>query len=256
MRVAVTLFAMALCFVGGVYFGQTSTADYAGMMDRFAGTIADRLNIEGEDVAPSVTDEPATLNLLGAVLDTDGPVPRSGSFVPEMRMQVCPRMTVSNAPVHGPELWISDYFPFVDVNGVILAVAPTNGACLSSGFGWRSGRVHKGVDFRADPPGTVHAAAAGTIREAGYRDDYGNYVVLDHGDGVFTRYAHLTRLEPGIEAGADVSFGTLLGPMGNTASYPLPFHLHYEVLLGDYETQARSFGLDARNPFDFPYVRD
>lgn len=256
MRVVLTLLLMSLCFVGGVYFGQTSTADYAGMMNRFAGSLTDRLNNQGEETAPAAAEAPATLNLLGAIVDTDRAAPSNADFFPEMEMQVCPRMTVSNAPTHGPELWISDYSPFVDVNGVVLAVAPTNGACLSSGFGWRSGRAHKGVDFRADPPGTVHAAAAGTIRGAGYRDDYGNYVVLDHGDGVFTRYAHLTRLEPDIEAGADVPFGTLLGPMGNTASYSIPVHLHYEVLLGDYETQARSFGLEARNPFDFPYVRE
>ncbi|MEM9740586.1 MAG: M23 family peptidase, partial [Pseudomonadota bacterium] len=64
----------------------------------------------------------------------------------------------------------------------------------------------------------------------------------------------LARLESGIAEGTAVEFGAPLGPMGNTASYPIPVHLHFELLLGDYETQAASFGLTPRSPFDFPYV--
>lgn len=245
---------MALSFAGGVYFGQTTSLEFAGRVDAFiaswsedTGEAEASARPTGESLSPNddvgETDTPPRVNL-----------PQNAAFTPDARLQVCPRMTVSNAPGHDADFWISGFRPFVNVEGVVLAIAPTNEACLSSGFGMRSGSFHKGLDFRADPAGSIHAAADGRIVEAGYRDDYGNYVVIDHGGGVFTRYAHLAGLSSGIQADTDISFGTLLGPMGNTASYSIPVHLHYEVLLGDYNTPAASFGLEAKSPFDFPYA--
>ncbi|MEC7290065.1 MAG: M23 family metallopeptidase, partial [Pseudomonadota bacterium] len=89
----------------------------------------------------------------------------------------------------------------------------------------------------------VYAGAAGTVREKQYRNDYGNMIVIDHGDGVFTRYAHLESFANGVDVGDNVSLGAHIGVMGNTASYPIPRHLHYEVLTGTWGAQAGSFAL-------------
>ncbi len=164
-------------------------------------------------------------------------------------------MTVSNAPATDANRLVVGYKPFVKVeDSVLIAVYPTKGGCLSSGFGPRNGRNHSGVDFHADPGVSVHAGGSGTVREAGYRDDFGNYVIIDHGSNVFTRYAHLANIESEIEEGAGVSHGDLLGLMGNTASYRIPIHLHYELLVGDYETQKKSFGLTPKDLFSYPFV--
>jgi murein DD-endopeptidase MepM/ murein hydrolase activator NlpD len=153
-------------------------------------------------------------------------------------------MTVSNAPAAGADRTLSTYKPFaVAAPGVLLAISPVNGACLTSGFGPRAGGLHKGVDLQSKPANMVHAAAAGRILEAGVRADYGNYVLIDHGQGVFTRYAHLAAIEPGVTVGAQAPFGTALGVMGATAGYSIPVHLHFEVLTGDINTQKKSFGL-------------
>jgi len=177
--------------------------------------------------------------------------PTSGGGVEEV-LKLCPRMTVSNAPAADAERSVLNYHKRVNVNGVSIAVAPTQGACLSSSFGARNGRQHKGVDLHAAEGGPVFAGGAGTVVERKYRDDYGNMLLIDHGGGVYTRYAHLSSFASGILVGSQVTQGQQIGLMGNTASYRIPIHLHYELLLGDYNTPRQSFGLTARSPFEFP----
>jgi murein DD-endopeptidase MepM/ murein hydrolase activator NlpD len=166
-------------------------------------------------------------------------------------LSLCPRLTVTNAPAVDAHRQVRNYAPIVKVSGVPLAVEPTRDACLSSGFGERSGHPHKGVDFQAPNGGPIYAAGDGVILEMKYRDDYGNMVLIDHGNGVYTRYAHLSTFQRGLAVGAKVKAGQQIGLMGNTAGYPLPIHLHYEVLLGDYSNPKASFGLVAHNPFEY-----
>jgi hypothetical protein len=167
-------------------------------------------------------------------------------------LELCPSMTVTNAPPADANRAVRDYASVVKVNGVPLAVAPTRGACLSSSFGPRNGRTHKGIDLHSRDGGPILAAAAGTIIEKKYRDDYGNMLLIDHGDGVYTRYAHLSSFGAGVQVGATVTAGQQIGLMGNTASYRIPIHLHYELLLGDYANPRGSFGLTAHSPFEYP----
>ncbi|MEO1328476.1 MAG: M23 family metallopeptidase [Pseudomonadota bacterium] len=174
--------------------------------------------------------------------------PRAAGFSPSDELFLCPRMTVSNAPA-AEGLKISGYRPFTEVNGVRLAVAPLNNACLSSGFGSRRGRLHKGVDYFARPGVMIHAAADGVVREAVWRDDYGYMIVLDHGQGVYTRYAHLRKFEKGVVEGDRLAYGAPLGVMGNTSKYRMAVHLHFEVLTGDFDTPKRSFGLTPVDPY-------
>ena len=178
----------------------------------------------------------------------------------DAQLLLCPKMSISNAPEADGDRRVKIYTPYIDVKGVVLATAPVKGACLSSGFGMRTNssgkkRLHKGLDYHQRPAGSIYAAGDGVIIEAMYRDDYGNMVLIDHGAGVYTRYAHLVDFANNISEGARVSAGTVLGEMGNTSKYKLPIHLHFELLLGDYKNPKGSFGLEPQDPFKFPAAK-
>lgn len=105
---------------------------------------------------------------------------------------------------------------------------------LASGYGYRihpvykTMKFHAGIDFTA-PQGTeVYATADGKVTQADRRNrGYGNMVVIDHGFGYETRYAHLYRMT--VRPGQYVKRGELIGYVGNTGLSTAP-HLHYEVL--------------------------
>ena len=100
---------------------------------------------------------------------------------------------------------------------------------LESKFGYRWGRLHAGVDISVLGTDRVHAALAGTVVKVGYQDryaGYGNIVLLRHGDGFATLYAHLARV--GVKVGERVEQGELLGRAGCTGSCTGQ-HLHFEV---------------------------
>ena len=101
---------------------------------------------------------------------------------------------------------------------------PVSGV-VTSGFGWRWGRMHEGVDIAA-PTGTpIRAAAGGTIIYTGYMGGYGNLTIIDHGNGLATAYAHQSSIYIG---GGAVSQGTVIGAVGSTGNSTGP-HLHFEV---------------------------
>lgn len=164
-------------------------------------------------------------------------------------LSLCPGMTIHNAPSADGQGHVRGFVKVVNVNGVKLALDPAPGACLSSGFGQRGARPHFGIDYYSADGGTIHAAADGVILEMKYRDDYGNMLLIDHGGGVYTRYAHLASFRAGLSVGARVQQGDPIGLMGNTAAYPVPIHLHYELLEGNYANPKGSFGLDPHDPF-------
>jgi murein DD-endopeptidase MepM/ murein hydrolase activator NlpD len=170
----------------------------------------------------------------------------------EPALVLCPRMQVQNAPPADAEQRVRSYAPVVNVNGVRIATYPSRGACLSSGFGTRNSRLHKGLDYHADAGGPILAGGDGEVIEMKYRDDYGNMIVIDHGKGVYTRYAHLASFGKGLMPGVTVKAGEQIGLMGNSAGYPIPMHLHYELLLGDYSNPKASFGLQPADPLTYP----
>jgi murein DD-endopeptidase MepM/ murein hydrolase activator NlpD len=213
---------------------------------RLAASTGDAIRIERTPEA--VLEEHADFALAAPV------VTASGYETFENVLRLCPGMTVSNAPRAGADNNVEGYARVIDVNGVAIAANPTHGACLSSGVGRRGGRTHKGLDLYSREGGPVFAAADGVVIEKLYRDDYGNMLLIDHGGGVYTRYAHLSSFAAALSVGARVSAGQQIGLMGNTASYPIPVHLHYELLLGDYANPRGSFGLTPRSPFDFASI--
>ncbi len=103
---------------------------------------------------------------------------------------------------------------------------------ISSGFGYRSSGFHGGVDI-VKPGGKstgalVVAAGSGTVVTAGFHRSYGNYVVINHGGGVHTLYAHMLSGSLKVSAGQHVSAGQALGNIGATGNVTGP-HLHFEV---------------------------
>lgn len=115
--------------------------------------------------------------------------------------------------------------------------SPIPGAGLGSRFGPRWGKQHRGVDIPAAPGTEVHAAAAGTIIEIGNDPGgYGNYVIIDHGRGTTTRYAHLLRTTRA--KGSKVEAGDVFALSGGAQGAPGAGnargrgHLHYEVRRG------------------------
>jgi murein DD-endopeptidase MepM/ murein hydrolase activator NlpD len=109
---------------------------------------------------------------------------------------------------------------------------PLASSAITSGFGTRldpffnKPSYHAGVDFRSDEGSAVRATAAGTVTEAGNSGGYGIMVEVDHGNGLTTRYAHLSSIS--VKVGDRVATGTTVGHVGTTGRSTGP-HLHYEV---------------------------
>jgi murein DD-endopeptidase MepM/ murein hydrolase activator NlpD len=96
---------------------------------------------------------------------------------------------------------------------------------ISSGFGMRWGKLHKGIDIAGAGP--VRAADNGRVISAGWDGDYGKSIVIDHGNGLQTRYAHLSSIK--VSVGDVVSQGKTIGMKGSTG-HSTGVHLHFEVL--------------------------
>ncbi len=143
---------------------------------------------------------------------------------------------------------------------VIPSLWPVNGRVLS-GFGARSdpfsggeGAFHTGVDLQASLGTPVHAAADGVVYQAEFMGRYGNLVVVDHGNGMRTFYAHLSRYN--VVPGQEIRRGEVLAYSGATGAVTAP-HLHFEVRMGGspvnpYPYLTRSAVLQ-QSGSDFPF---
>lgn len=101
---------------------------------------------------------------------------------------------------------------------------------VTSPFGYRWGRLHAGIDIGAPIGAPMFAARGGVVSFSGVMGGYGNIIVLDHGDGMTTRYAHQSELIAGV--GQTVHVGDQIGKVGNTGSSTGP-HAHFEVRIND-----------------------
>lgn len=115
--------------------------------------------------------------------------------------------------------------PIVPPGGSGVLGWPVSGP-VTSGFGMRWGRMHEGVDV-AVPSGTaVRAAAAGSVIYVGWLGGYGNLVVVDHGGGLSTAYAHNSSFA--VSQGQSVAAGEVVAYAGSTGHSTGP-HVHFEV---------------------------
>jgi murein DD-endopeptidase MepM/ murein hydrolase activator NlpD len=105
-------------------------------------------------------------------------------------------------------------------------------------FGGGSSEYHSGQDISA-PKGTpVVAPADGTVTHAGWQSGYGNLVTIDHGNGLSTRYGHLSKVEAVV--GQEIKRGELVGLVGSTGRSTGP-HLHYEVRIHEEPVSPRHY---------------
>jgi murein DD-endopeptidase MepM/ murein hydrolase activator NlpD len=207
----VALLALAAFGLGGVAAAQQPPAKRgsARMVAFGDGAPTETAPPAPEAPKPKPEPEPESAPLLGAVIP---PAPRV-----EVVQSGAPR------PYDGR--------PGGSARFVAKAAVATR-STLNSPFGPRQDpltgmlRIHTGVDVRADFGESVGVSMSGTVWFAGPRAGYGNLVVVDHGSGIATFYAHLSRIE--VVAGQQVAAGQLLGYVGSTGHSTGP-HLHYEV---------------------------
>lgn len=124
---------------------------------------------------------------------------------------------------------------------------PSGYRTVSSKFGYRNHpvtgvyKLHTGVDISAPNGTAIYAAQPGTVIIAGYSSAWGNYVVINHGGGITTLYAHMSKILT--TKGATVSAGEQIGRVGSTG-YSTGNHLHFEVRSnGNYQDAGRILGL-------------
>ncbi len=121
---------------------------------------------------------------------------------------------------------------------------PASLAYISSGFGYRSdpfngeAAFHAGLDFRGPVGAPIYAAAKGKVSFVGQRQGYGNCVEIDHGNGLMTRYAHMSAFHSHV--GELVKAGEVIGAIGSTGRSTGP-HLHFEVRINGRPVNPRPF---------------
>ena len=157
---------------------------------------------------------------------------------------VCSRTGSNLGPISADNASLA-YSPYITTPAGALLRDPTEGACLSSGFGWRArgenGGNHTGIDLANPDGGFIFAAADGVVQFSGWYGGYGQTVELDHGRGVHTLYGHLSEISPLLSPGSFVHAGTAIARMGMTGN-ATGVHLHYEVTIDGLKVDPLNYG--------------
>ena len=184
----------------------------------------------------------SVLSGLGVKLDT--PAAIGGPFVPVK--------TASNESFDRSLMHVNLARADADRLNATLAAVPvrkpvTGEIDLSSPFGVRvdpfvhEAAMHTGLDFRGDMGEPIHATAAGTVTVAGWTGGYGKMVEIDHGNGLATRFGHLSEID--VSVGQKIRIGQVVGKLGSTGRSTGP-HLHYETRINGEPVNPQKF-LDA-----------
>ena len=206
--------------------------------ERFAGRLLAAVNVRAANAEEAV----AKLGLNPAAIVRGAATGRGGPFIPyKGRMGKAKALGASFAALEGA------LFRMEVLERTLVAVPSGNPAdvlMMSSGFGYRSdpftggAAMHSGLDFRG-PIGTpILAAAPGRVSFVGTKSGYGNVVEVDHGQGIMTRYAHLSGFTS--KVGAQVAAGEQIAKMGSTGR-STGSHLHFEVRLNGVAVNPRRF---------------
>ena len=118
------------------------------------------------------------------------------------------------------------------VGGTFMWPLPAANNVITCKYGYRTHpvtkkyKLHTGIDLRCSTGTNVYAANGGTVTTSGHSSAWGNYIIINHGGGYTTLYAHLSRRN--VSKGATVKQGTVIGKSGNTG-YSTGPHLHFEI---------------------------
>ncbi len=126
-------------------------------------------------------------------------------------------------PVQNKEIYMGDYKPVLKL--VNSMNSPSRGS-ISSNFGMRWGKMHKGIDIAASFGCAINVVLDGTVNYATWEQGYGNVIKINHGEGIETIYAHCSLIN--VKKGEVVKQGQKIGEVGNTGNSTGP-HLHFEV---------------------------
>lgn len=158
-------------------------------------------------------DPPVARVLSGSgIRHTPAPRPRGAPLPPPEN----PRQADQRAKNPADRLWAWPTYDKRITSGFGPRRSPTTGASTN----------HQGIDIAGGLGAPVFAARVGKVRVARYQGGYGNLVVISHGEGVESRYAHLSQIN--VSAGQQVTIGTEVGSVGSTGTATGP-HLHFEV---------------------------
>ncbi|MEI8025520.1 MAG: M23 family metallopeptidase [Pseudomonadota bacterium] len=206
--------------------GDVSESLEHGLFPSFLPNRDTQEGLGGEDDTITEEDE---LKLLGGDLFTDqleGPA-RPGSTIERMRRKFDLFY----------ERFVFQNQDFLDLNSnedSIPTLLPVDHFTMTSGFGVRKSpfsgrsRVHRGIDLRASYGTDVKAAGSGRVVSTTYHRSYGRMVILDHGNGLESRYAHNSKIH--VKVGDQVKKGQLISQIGMTGRTTGP-HLHFEIWL-------------------------
>ncbi|MEO0400188.1 MAG: M23 family metallopeptidase [Pseudomonadota bacterium] len=148
-------------------------------------------------------------------------------------LKLCKGFTVRNAPATDKAGRVANFSPYIKVRGKRLASAPVRG-CLTTGFGDRHRRIdlpnrlHEGIDIAPGGKVPVGAGGTGVVSAVTSARGYGRYVDIDHGNGVVTRYAHLSSVSANVRPGRRVNAGSAIGRAGASGNAS-GVHFHYEI---------------------------
>jgi murein DD-endopeptidase MepM/ murein hydrolase activator NlpD len=130
------------------------------------------------------------------------------------------------------------------LDGIPQFLPTTRASMVSSSYGYRrdpftgQGAFHSGLDFRASYGSPIHAAADGVVSYVGSKAGYGRLVEITHGNGLMTRYAHMSAAKARV--GSKVSAGDIIGLIGSSGRSTGP-HLHFEVRVNNRAVNPRPF---------------
>jgi murein DD-endopeptidase MepM/ murein hydrolase activator NlpD len=159
--------------------------------------------------------------------DSGGPADANDSTIDEPEVEAeLKKIEATSSPDYIPSIWahlgkINNEFGF-----------------RRNPFGGRTYEFHPGMDIDGERGEIIEATAAGTVVKAGWQGGYGNMVEIDHGNGLITRYGHMSKLN--VEIGDSVTRGQTIGFIGSTGRSTGP-HLHYELRLNDHPINPRRF---------------
>lgn len=113
---------------------------------------------------------------------------------------------------------------------------------ITSNYGWRWGRLHRGVDISGTGYGSpIYAAKPGVVVDVSYHNSFGFYVTINHQNGYYSRYEHMASLSRYVKTGDYVKMGDTIGDMGNSGASQ-GTHLHFEIWDGyPYKSGSNSY---------------